>query len=233
MTLVMESSKNRCSIGFRYGRMTSSVFILLSFHCRRAINPSLRDNLDQAEPTRLAVRGDALAPSVPPQFSCSVFTSQTRPVSEGKRVSPKTSSLQIGICASRQVRDQLFVPSIVVSTDSCAIACGEREFRGNNRLRAVEKTDFAQRLLLRKLYLQLNQILQVAPSLSGRIYFTDTKYVANMSRLGVHQFAHIQATWECHRHRLFRFPTHSPWIRSLRANSAPPRSLNPLDGINN
>src|SRR5882672_1473855 len=129
MTSVTESSKSRCSIGFRYGRMTSSVFILLSSHCRRATNPSLRDNLDQAKPTKLAV-GGALAPSVPPQFSCSVFTSQTRLVSEGKRVSPKISSLQIGICASRQVRDQLFVPSIVVPTDSCARACGEREFRG-------------------------------------------------------------------------------------------------------
>jgi len=44
--------------------------------------------------------------------------------------------------------------------------CGEQEFRGNNRLRALEKTDFAEQLLLHKLYLQLNQILQVVPSLA-------------------------------------------------------------------
>ncbi len=110
--------------------------------------------------------------------------------------------------------------------------CGEQEFRGNNRLRAVEKTDFAQRLLLRKLYLQLNQILQVAPSLSGRIYFTDTKYVANISALRVHQLHTFRATGNgtgIASSASNSFPSDSLVAGQLR----PPRSLNPLGGINN
>ncbi len=93
---------------------------------------------------------------------------------------------------SRQIEDQrvrlhhnyAFGTSIVGSTDSCAIPCGEEEFRGNSRLSGQENRLRRAAIAAKTLSTTKSNSSRGAVPRS-RIYFTDTKYVANISALRV------------------------------------------------